>query len=82
MFQHLTDSNALINVTVEHQPDQINRRIAHDVGNAQVVIHDLVDTVKGVLLVDDGVKEDAESPYVLLLAAVRLAGEDFGSCVI
>ena len=46
------------------------------------MVEDLVDAVKGVLLVDERVEEDAEGPDVLLLAAVGLALENFGGCVI
>jgi hypothetical protein len=46
------------------------------------VVHDLVNAVEWVLLVDDGVEENAEGPNVLLLSTVRLAGKDFGSGVI
>jgi hypothetical protein len=46
------------------------------------VIHDLVDGVEWVLLVDDGVEQDTEGPDILLFAAVRQAAEDFGGGVI
>ena len=46
------------------------------------MVEDLVDAVKGVLLVDEGVEEDAEGPDVLLLAAVGFALEDFGRGVV
>jgi len=38
------------------------------------MVHDLVDGVERVLLVDDGVEQDAESPDVLFLAAIGVAG--------
>jgi hypothetical protein len=41
------------------------------------VVHDLVDAVEGVLLVDDGVEQNAQRPDVLLFTAVWLACEDF-----
>ena len=46
------------------------------------MVEDLVDAVKGVLLVDERVEEDAEGPDVLLLAAVRLALQDLGGRVV
>ena len=46
------------------------------------MIHDLVDTVEGILLVDEGVKEDAQGPDILFLAAIGFSLEDFGGCVI
>jgi hypothetical protein len=46
------------------------------------VIHDLVDRVEWVLLVDNGVEQDTEGPDVLLFATVGQATEDFGGGVI
>jgi hypothetical protein len=46
------------------------------------VVHDLVDAVEGIFLIDDGVQQDAESPYVLFFATVGTASEDFGGCVV
>ena len=82
MLEHGLDADTAVNVAVEHFPDQVDTVLAHDVGDAEVVVHDLVDGVEGVLLVDDGVEQDAKGPDVLLFAAVRGAAEDFGSCVI
>lgn len=82
MLEHGLDTDTAVDVAVEHLPDQVDTVLAHDVGDAEVVVHDLVDGVEGVLLVDDGVEQDAEGPDVLLFAAVWGAAEDFGSCVI
>ena len=46
------------------------------------MVHDLVDAIEGVLLVDDGVEEDSESPDVLFFATVGFTGEDFGGSVV
>ena len=46
------------------------------------MVHNLVNAVKGVLFVNDGIEEDTKSPDVLLFAAVGLAGENFGGSVI
>lgn len=46
------------------------------------MVHDLVDAVKGVFLVDEGIEEDAEGPDVLFFAAVGAALEDFGGGVV
>lgn len=46
------------------------------------MVHDLVDAVKGVFLVDEGVEEDAEGPNVLFFAAVGAALENFGGGVV
>jgi hypothetical protein len=46
------------------------------------VVHDLVDGVEWVFLVDDGVDQDAESPDVLLLPTIRVAREDLRRSVV
>lgn len=46
------------------------------------MVEDLVDVVEWVLLVDDGVEEDAQGPDVLLFAAVGLALQDLGGGVV
>jgi hypothetical protein len=82
MLQHFRDADALIDVAVQHPSDQIDARLAHDVRHAQVVVHDLVDAVERVFLVDDCVKQDAQCPHVLFFSAVGFAGEDFGGGVV
>lgn len=74
MIQHLLDSSSRAHVPVQHLPDQIDTRLAHHIWDSEIAIHDLVDTVEGVLLVDDRVEKDAESPDILLFAVVWLAG--------
>lgn len=59
MLEHGLDTDTAIDIAVEHFPDQVDTVLAHDVGDAEVVVHDLVDGVEGVLLVDDGVEQDA-----------------------
>lgn len=78
----LLDVVSLAHFAVEHASDQVDAFFAHDVGDAKVAVHDFIDAVEGILLVDDSVEKDAECPDVLLLPTIRLAGEDFGSCVI
>ena len=82
MAHHIRDPDPALHVPVEHQADQVDTLLAHDKGHAQVLVHDLIDAVEGVFLVDDGVEEDAERPDVLFAAVVGLAGEDFGSGVV
>lgn len=82
MIQNLTDSDSLIHVSIQHKPDEVDALLAHDVWHAQVVVHDLVDAVERVLLVHDRVEQDSQRPYVLLLAAVRLASQNFRCSVI
>lgn len=82
MLQNLRNSNAPLDVAVEHESNQIEVLFRHDVGHAQVVVHDFVDAVERVLLVYNGIEEDAEGPNILLFAAICFASEDFGSSVI
>jgi hypothetical protein len=74
MRQHAFNINPATHISIEHCADQVNAVFAHDVGNAQIPIHDLVNAVEGVFFVDDRVQEDAESPDVLLFAAVGFPG--------
>jgi hypothetical protein len=46
------------------------------------MIHNLIDAVEWVFLVNDCVEQDAKGPDVLFFAAVGMAGEDFRGCVI
>lgn len=82
MFHNLTDRQSLIHIPVQHRLDQFNARITHDPRDPQFMIHDLVNAVEGVFLVDEGVEQDAEGPDVLFFAAVGFALEDFGGGVI
>lgn len=82
MSNDLIDVVPLRNVTVEHAANEVDALFAEDEGDAQVAIHNLVDAVEGVLLVDDGVEEDAQGPDVLLLTTVRFASQDLGGGVI
>ena len=78
----LTDGQPAIDVAVQHLLDELDVGGRHDPRDAELVVEDLVDAVKGVLLVDERVEEDAEGPDVLLLAAVRLALQDLGGRVV
>jgi hypothetical protein len=46
------------------------------------MIHDLVDVVERVLLVDDGVEQNSKGPYVLFLSAVGSSLKDLRRSVI
>lgn len=70
MFFDLINSQSLVNVAVEHGLNEFDAILAHDPGNAELMIENLVDTVKWILLVDKGVKQDAKSPDVLFFATV------------
>ena len=82
MSYDLIDVVPLRDVPVEHAADEVDALLAKDEGDAQVAIHNLVDAVEGVLLVDDGVEEDAQGPDVLLFTTVRFASQDLGGGVI
>jgi hypothetical protein len=82
VLHHFLDRNSGLHISIQHRAYQIDTVFAHDIWNAQIAVHDLVDAVEWILLVDDGVQQDTECPYVLLFAAVRLAGENFGGGVI
>jgi hypothetical protein len=55
MLQDLTDRDPLFDIAIEHHAYQINALLTHDPGDAQIVVHNLVDTIERILLVDDGV---------------------------
>jgi hypothetical protein len=74
MIQNLLDIYPPIQIPIQHLADQINARLAHDIRNTKIPIHDLIDTVKWILLVYDGVEENTESPHVLFFATICPAG--------
>ena len=82
VLENLADRDALLHVAVQHEPHKIDALLAHDPGDAEVVVHDLVDGVEGVFLVDDGVDQNAESPDVLLLPTIRVARKDLRRSVV
>ena len=55
MLQHLTNCDSLLDIAIQHQPDQVDALLAHDPRNTQIMVHDLVNRVEWVLFVDDGV---------------------------
>jgi hypothetical protein len=76
MVQDLVDVVPVLDVPVEHAADEVDALVADGERHPQISIHDLVDAVEWVLLVDDGVEQDAQSPDILLFAAVWLACQD------
>jgi hypothetical protein len=82
MVEHLCDVVPLLDVPVQHAADEIDALGADGEGHPEVAVHDLIDAVERVLLVDDGVQQDAQCPDILFLATVRLARQDFRSCVV
>jgi hypothetical protein len=82
VLNHLRDVGALLDIAVEHAPNEVDAFVANSEWNTQIAVHDFVDTVKWVLLVNDGVEEDAKGPDILLLAAVRFSSQNLGGCII
>lgn len=82
MRGNLRNAGPLIHITIQHPSDQINTILRNHKRHAQIMVHDLVNAVEGVLLVEDGVEQDTEGPDVLFEAVVGRAGEDFGRCVV
>lgn len=79
---HLRNCESLIDIAVQHRLDQINIPIGHDPRDPQLVVKDLIDAVKGVFLIDEGVEQYTQGPDILFLTAVGFALEDFRSCII
>lgn len=83
MLHHLRDSQPLVDITVQHPPDQIDAVLGErDKRDPERVVEDLVDVVERVLLVDYRVQQDPKRPHILLLASVRFALENFRRSVI
>lgn len=76
VLNHLRDIETLRNIAIKHATNQIDALVAHGEWNAQVAVHDLVDAVKRVLLVDDCIEKDAKCPDILLLSAIRLTSQN------
>ena len=74
MCRHLGDSDAFVNVSIQHLTNQIYAIFRErEVGDAERMVEDFVNVVEGVLLVHKSVEEDAQRPHILLCAAIRLA---------
>ena len=82
MLHYLPDTQPSIHIPLQHASDQIDTTLTHDPRNAELMIHDFVDAVKGVFFIDESVKEDAEGPDVLFFAAVRFPLQYFRGGVI
>jgi len=82
MLDNILDANPPLHVSIQHLTDEIQAVLAHHVRYTQVVVHDLVDAVERVLLVDDGIQQDTERPDVLLFTSVGQAPKDFWCCVV
>lgn len=83
VLEHLGNGQTVVNVAVQHLPDQINAGFREGKeGNAEGVVEDLIDIVEWILLVDDCVQQDAQRPNVLFLAAVGFTLEDLGGSIV
>lgn len=71
MLHNALDGNPAIHLAIEHRSDKVNAILAHHIRYSKISVHDFVDAVERVFLVDDGVKENTERPDVLLFAAIR-----------
>jgi hypothetical protein len=77
------DRKSVVNVTIEHRADEVNAVFREGKEwDSEGVVKDLIDIVERVLLVYDGVEENAQSPDILLLASVRSSLEDFGRGIV
>ena len=82
VFENSLNANPAFDVTVEHLADQVDTVLAHNVRDTQVVIHDFVNRVERVLFVDNRVEKDAQSPDVLLFAAIWRPAKDLGGGIV
>lgn len=55
MVYHLVDVVAVFNIAVQHAADEIDTLIAHSEWNSQIPVHNLVDAVERILLVNNRV---------------------------
>tara|TARA_R110002060_G_scaffold34431_2_gene45306 strand:- start:497 stop:721 length:225 start_codon:yes stop_codon:yes gene_type:complete len=73
MLKYFVDGNSRFHISVKHCANEVNAIFAHDVWNPKIAVHDFVDTVERILLVDNGVEKNAKCPDILLLATVGLS---------
>lgn len=74
MLHHLRDSQPLVDIPVQHPPDQVDAVFGErDERDPERVVEDLVDVVERVLFVHYRVQENPKCPYILLLAPVGFA---------
>ena len=82
VFEDTDDVDPALDIAIEHFADEVDAGVAHNIRHAQVVIHDFIDAIERVFLVDDGVEQDAQCPDVLFFAAIREAAQDFWGGVV
>lgn len=82
MFHHGLNSDSLLDVSIEHLSNQVDTVFTHDVRYSEIMVHDFIDAVERVLLVDDGVEQDAEGPDILFFAPVWETTKNFRCCIV
>lgn len=83
MVNNFRYCDSIVDVTVEHSADKIDAVLGEwEKGDSKGVIKNFVDVVEWILLVNDSIEQNAQSPHVLFFAAVGFALEDFGCRII
>jgi hypothetical protein len=83
MLHNFRDRQAVVNIPIKHLSDQIDAFLRkRQEWYPERVVQDLIDVVKWVFFVDDGVEKDTKGPNILLLASVRLALQYFRGSVV
>lgn len=78
MINNFRYRDSIVNITVEHPADKVDAVLGEwKKGDSKGVVENFVDVVEWILLIDDGIEQNAQSPDVLLFAAVRFALKDF-----
>lgn len=70
MLHYLCDCQSLIDIAVQHRLDKINRSLTHDPWDSKLAVHDLVDAIEWVFLVNKCIEENAKCPDVLFFPTV------------
>ena len=82
MLHNLRNRISLVDIPVKHGLDEVDRWFAHDPRDAELEVHDLINTVEGVFFVYQSVQQYAESPNILLFTAVGFALQNFGRRIV
>jgi hypothetical protein len=81
--QNFHDGDPFIHISIQHLADQIDAPFGKwEERYSQRVIQNFVDVVEWVLLVDDRVEQNTESPHILLFSAIGFALKHLGRCVV
>lgn len=74
MAKYFSNGDALVDISIEHQPHQVDAGITHNIRYSEIMVHDLVDRVEGIFFVNYGIEKNTKCPDILLFASVGLAG--------